>query len=146
MNKAVLCGMASVFFAMVPLEKAGGTESPLDAAAGMSGQGLDGDWLNVDAKSRGLEHVVIAGRQIRPFGACHPTACDWGWLHGQGFASKVDRHDTFALMATSDTALGRSVLTATLDPDGRLRVQVLTHYEDGSGRSDTSFVDYFMKQ
>jgi hypothetical protein len=120
--------------------------SPLDAAANLVSADMNGSWTNMDSKARGLVRVVITGTSVHPYGACHPTACDWGTLHAQGFASKVDRQDQAALLANSDTGFSRTVLTITVEADGRLRVQTFTHFTDHSGRADYTMIDYFVRQ
>lgn len=123
-----------------------GQSSPLDAAAALAGQTLNGDWKNVDSHSRGLVRIVVEGTKVHPYGACQPAACDWGTARAQSFASAVDARDTFALLANSDSSFDRNVLTISLETDGRLRVQVFTHYTDHSGRADHSSVEYFLRQ
>jgi hypothetical protein len=122
-----------------------GQISPLNAAADLAGKSLNGDWKNVNAATRGLVRIVVDGTAVHPYGSCHPTACDWGELHAQSFASRVDAHDRIALLANHETNFDKSVMTISLEPDGRLRVQTFNHYIDGSHRADASFVDYFSR-
>jgi hypothetical protein len=119
----------------------------MDAATIMAqgGSGLDGNWTNANPGNAGLARIIVDGTRVHPYGACHPTACDWGWIAAQGFASKVENHDIFSLLASTDEGFAKVVMTISLDPDGRLRVQVYSHYTDHSGRSDASHVDYFTR-
>ena len=125
-----------------------GAQTPLDAARAMAGvpQSLEGQWNNVDAKAKGLVAIIVTKATVHPFGACQPAACDWGEVKGQSFASRVDGHDVAAILASYDTQLSQTVLTVSLDPDGRLRVQRFVHFTGGSQRTDTSSVDYFTRQ
>jgi hypothetical protein len=122
-----------------------GQRSPMDAAADLAGKGLNGDWKSVNPSTRGLTRIAVDGSVVHPYGACHPTPCDWGELHAQSFASKPDAQDSVALLANYDTNFGKSVLTISLESDGRLRVQVFMHYTDASRRGDAAFVEYFSR-
>jgi hypothetical protein len=122
--------------------------SPLEKAQVMAGAEvltLDGDWANADSATRGIVRIVISGKRVHAWGSCLPKACDWGPAKGQPFASAVDRHDVAALLVSDYTSFSNGVMTVSLDPDGRLRVQRLAHYVDGR-RSDASFVDYFVRK
>ena len=106
---------------------------------------LDGDWQNVDPNTRGIVEIVIAGRKVHPFGACHPSACDQGVIKAKGFASSVDSSDIRRLVAKERTGFSQVEITLSLEPDGRLRADRFTHFTDGSGRADYSAVDYFKR-
>ena len=106
---------------------------------------LDGDWQNIDPNTRGTVEIVIAGRKVHPFGACHPTACDQGVIKAKGFASSVDSSDIRRLVAKEHTGFSQVEITLSLEPDGRLRADRFTHFKDGSGRADYSAVDYFKR-
>ncbi len=119
--------------------------SPLDAASLLAGGGLDGDWKNVNAQTRGIVRIVVGETTVHPYGHCSPAACDWGELHAQNFASRVDAHDRAALLVSQDTSFSKTVMTISLDSDGRLRVQAFTHYTDASRRADHTYIDYFSR-
>ena len=123
-------------------------QTPLDAARAMAGapQTLEGQWANVDPQAKGLVAIIVSKATVHPFGACQPAACDWGEVKGQGFASHVDGHDVAAILASYDTQLSQTVLTVSLDLDGRLRVQRFVHFLGGGQRTDASSVDYFTRQ
>ena len=106
---------------------------------------LDGDWLNVDPNTRGIVEIVIAGRKVHPFGACHPAACDQGVIKARSFASSVDSSDIRRLVAKEHTGFSQVEITLSLEADGRLRADRLTHFTDGSGRADYSAVDHFQR-
>ena len=106
---------------------------------------LDGDWLNVDPNTRGIVEIIIAGRKVHPFGACHPTPCDQGVINAKSFASSVDASDIIRLVAKQNTGFSHVEITLLLEPDGRLRADRFTHFTDGSGRADYSALDYFKR-
>jgi hypothetical protein len=120
------------------------------SAANLLGQttpqsGLDGDWKNIDAHTRGIDVIFINGKKVHPFGTCHPTDCDWGVLKAKSFASSVDSADISKLLVKHNTDFGTVEITIALLPDGRLRVDTFTHFRDDSGRADYSDVNYFRR-
>jgi hypothetical protein len=104
---------------------------------------LNGVWINVNPKTRGLVRIEIQNKKIHPYGACHPDPCDWGVLKVKGFASTVDSGVAVALTAKQTTSFSHSEITLSLEHDGRLRAEVFTHFTDNSGRADYRSVDYF---
>ncbi len=106
---------------------------------------LDGTWVNVDAKTRGLVQIDIHDKKIHPYGRCHPNPCDWGELKAKSFASSVESTFPAALTAKYTTNFCRSEITLSLEADGRMRAEVFTHFTDASGRSDYRFVDYLKR-
>jgi len=108
-----------------------------------SPSGLDGDWRNVDPKTRSIVEIIIEGNVIHPYGACHPNACDMGMISAQSFASNVQSSDISKLVAKKNQGFNRIEISLSLEPDGRLRAEKLTHFTDQSGRADYSTVDYF---
>jgi hypothetical protein len=50
------------------------------STAANSTNDVDGNWINTDADTRGITHVVISnyGTKIQTYGKCSPTDCDWG--------------------------------------------------------------------
>jgi hypothetical protein len=104
---------------------------------------LDGDWKNINPKTRGITEIVIDGKKIHPFGACHPTVCDWGKIKAKAFASGVDSNDINRLVAHKYNGFDSVEITISLLPDGTLRVDTFTHFTDASGRADYSEVNYF---
>lgn len=104
---------------------------------------MNGTWANVDPNTRGLVRIEIRDRKIHPYGACHPDLCDWGVLKARSFAASVDSSSATALLAKQTTSFSRSEITLSLEADGRLRAEILTHFTDQSGRADYRSVDYF---
>jgi hypothetical protein len=106
---------------------------------------MNGDWLNVDANTRGIVEILIGGNRVHPYGACHPTPCDWGAIKARSFASSVDSSDVVRLTAKKKTNFSAIEMTLSLEADGRLRAEVFTHFTDNSGRADYSTVNYFAR-
>jgi hypothetical protein len=119
---------------------------PLDRNGARPSASFLGNWKNVDPNTRSLLRIVVDRTSIRPYGSCGGTECDWGRIRTQSFASQVEGHDTAALLATIDDRVARRVITLMLDADGRLKVQVFSHFIDGSERSDYVYTDYFAGQ
>lgn len=108
-----------------------------------------GTWVNKDANTRGITRLVITSAggnklNIRVFGQCHPTDCDWGTTtlttygvnvqdsnHGYGSA---DYNKGFA-----NTFLGLS------NTSNQIMVQSYTQFLDNSGRQNYYSRDYFQK-
>lgn len=130
-----LCSIAAA--AMLAAVGAFGAERPANL--------MDGVWMNADPASRGLVMIEVAGNKIHPYGKCHPQACDWGVLKAKLFAASVDTNAPAALRAKATPGFATEELMVTLEPDGRLRVEVFTHFTDGSGRADYRAVDYFVR-
>ena len=106
---------------------------------------LDGDWRNIDPKTRGYVEIIIEGKNVHPYGSCHPTACDVGMITAQSFGSNVDSSDISRLVAKKDQGFSQIEITLSLETDGRLRADKFTHFTDGSGRADYSDVGYFYR-
>jgi hypothetical protein len=106
---------------------------------------LNGTWINVDPATRGIVRIQINGEKVHPYGACHPDLCDWGVLKAKSFASTVDSKNSIALLTKKKTSFNQSQLTLALGAGGKLRVEVLTHFTDGSGRTDYRTVDTFAR-
>jgi hypothetical protein len=106
---------------------------------------MDGTWFNVDPATRGLTSIQIQGNVLHPYGSCHPQACDWGAIKAKGFANDVNSGGFTALRAKANQGFATKEIVATLEPDGRLRVEVFTHFTDDSKRPDYRAVDYFAR-
>jgi len=119
----------------------------MDAAKAITSDAatLNGDWTNVDPQATGVVRITVEGKKVHPYGACHPVACSWGDLKAQVFSSEVRNLDAFSILASQDLTFKHVVLTISLEPDGRLRVQTFTHFTDLSKRRDYSEVDYMTR-
>ncbi len=125
---------------------------------------LAGNWVNVDAATRGIRRVQItfqcndvrrcpvgepcpplppSGFYIRPFGACSPTDCDWGSRFAQYSAS----HRTITGQFNPGFAI-KTVEARIIRRGSRSGQLILTHrtrFTDGSGRRDYSMTEYFVR-
>jgi hypothetical protein len=109
---------------------------PLDRTATRASASLLGNWKNVDPHTRGLLRIVVDRSSIHPYWSCGGSECEWGRVRTQSFASHVEGHDIAALLANFNNTFSQRVITLMLEADGRLKVQVFTHFLDGDERSD----------
>jgi len=106
---------------------------------------LDGTWINVDSSSGNLTMIEISGNKIHPYGQCHPQPCDWGVIKAKSFTAGVNLGAAAALHAKTSMSFATRDIVATLETDGRMRVEVFTHFTDNSGRGDYRVVDFFVR-
>jgi hypothetical protein len=87
----------------------------------------------------GLTELRIRGRSgsynVQGFGACVPTACDWGTVPLETFGESVSDHVPRFGMATWDFGFKETHLTIRPQADTFL-VELFDIYKDGSGRND----------
>ena len=89
--------------------------------------------------------IEINGLNIHPFGACHPSPCDWGIVLGKNFAGSVDSSGVAAMTAQVVTSFSETTLTLARETDERLRVDAFTQFTDQSNRADYHSTDYFRR-
>lgn len=99
-----------------------------------------GYWENEDSATRSIPAIHIysdedGNLQAHVWGACSPTWCDWG--HAR--ASTTHRF----LYIFWDHGFARTHMTLSLRESSVLEARLLTHFTDGSGRSDYSSQDRF---
>jgi len=128
-------GFAAVFALLL------GTASAQNAATS-----LDGAWVNADPGTHGLSRIEIEENTVHPYGACHPTACDWGLLPARTFARSVNGGPPVALMVEVDNHFALAKIVVVLESSDRLRVEVLNHFTDGSTRADYFSLNYFVRE
>jgi hypothetical protein len=104
---------------------------------------MDGNWRSVDPNAGSFAEIVIQGKNLHPYGACHPTACDWGVITARSFGASVRSSYPVALLAEINNGFSQVWMTIRLGNDDRLRVETFTHFTDGSSRADYSDVSYF---
>ena len=109
---------------------------PAMAPAMASPQNHIGNWVNVNANTRSITHFVVSRRilpfpqahqNVRVFGKCHPTDCDWGTatLSTSGNTSTATFNPGFAIKKLYFVWEGN-----------RVQVRESTHFTDKSGRKD----------
>lgn len=115
------------------------------AAHGQLSQ-FEGEWVNTDEDKSDITklHVTTAGDtvKIRVFGRCHPIDCDWGWVEAVGYTEEGVAADLAAtastFLATYKTGFATRVVIIKVTSATELSLEVLTQFEDGSERSNTS--------
>lgn len=106
-----------------------------------------GQWFNVDPNTQGVTRVVIVeenGRLVlRVFGRCQPTDCDLGPTEGRAFGVNPGQNPlatTQVIVAQYEqNGVKMLVIVEAIGPN-RLRVRVITTFEDNSGRQNFSEV------
>jgi hypothetical protein len=115
---------------------------------------LLGDWHNVDSKTRGLVRIVVAEAggeiEVHAWGACHPTACDWGTERATPYAPDVDTPlpaGAQYLLAEFPTTFSNTLLiiSPAVESNGQLEVTSLGRFTDGSRRSNHAQAELFAK-
>jgi len=105
---------------------------------------LVGSWRNVDPATGGITQADVRADSgafaVRLWGACLPTACDWGEE-----TTPFSDGDDGLLSITWRWSFAVSSVEIRLLKDGRLEVWCHTHFTDTSGRQDYDFVDYLRK-
>lgn len=99
---------------------------------------LVGNWVNVDAATRGIVRIVLTDRHgtigVHVYGACHPTPCDWKEVQGLAYAASVAGGAAVAFTASYDFGFKKTIITGDLE--GRnLVVEDFDTFTDGSGRA-----------
>lgn len=150
----LLVGVQAI--SVVGLATTGMVSLPEPAHALCVANPMDGVWQNLNPNTRSLVrveyrstcHDVIlcpdgncqpqpthVGR-IRAYGACHPTACDWGW-------TPVYQRPQW-VRGSYDQGFADQWIWARIQND-QLIVVTRTHFKDNSGRANYETWDYFQK-
>jgi hypothetical protein len=119
----------------------------MQCSAHASQEQFAGKWKNVDPDTGGITklEIVFEGDLVRvhAWGKCHPEDCDWGTVVAIAYGQSVDSDvsDTVrTIAAVFKTSFNQSLLVIHAGDQGRVKVEVLTHFTDGSGRSPYSQV------
>ena len=131
----------------------GGVATPLTgpmpvASAACATGTFSGTWNNTAANPTGIVKAqlrfVCSGStgsyQLRLFGACFPTACDWGWT-GTSVTATLGFIELFA---SYDQGFARRSVFI-LPVDDSLWITVDTTFQDGSGRAPYSMSGTFRR-
>jgi hypothetical protein len=118
---------------------------PAQASNGLNGVRLNGLWLNSDPESSKIVQLSIDGTKIRLYGLCRSSLCNQGVVRAQGFTSSYDSPVASTLQGKLHRDSEEIVMTISLEGEGRLRVQMLTHFTDGSHRPNHSSVYHFTR-
>lgn len=107
-----------------------------------------GDWISTNSNTRGIARLVINGNDdgliINGFGACAPSACDWGEARGSVFADGVSSKRGLAFSALYDFGFKETWLQAKVKK-GVLVVANLNRFNDGSARSNYFSREFFYR-
>jgi hypothetical protein len=131
------------------------------ASASCAAPAESGDWRNIDASTRSMSRVVVGlvcGDQVlcdtngnctggdtyvtlRPYGACTPTACDWGIRRATRMADGWLRSTHSFGFKTSN------VWVKTYNYSGRtyLRVWVHNDFTAADGRADYTTDEWMLR-
>lgn len=98
-----------------------------------------GGWINMDPADRGITRVQISrepeGLQVRVFGKCHPTDCDWGVAPLTTYGRHIRDTDHQVASVVFEQGFATTTLLLRLH-DNTLNVEALTHFTDDSGRQN----------
>jgi hypothetical protein len=111
-----------------------------------------GVWKNVNNHDRGVIRLTInhsgPSINVHVWGNCQPTPCDWGTVkampYGGGVQSPLPA-ETEVIRAEYKQGFAQRQVIIHKAPNNELRVEVLTHFTDTSGRSDYHDTDLFKK-
>jgi len=107
-----------------------------------------GEWNNTNPSTAGIVSLQVTMNggfyYIHAWGACAPTACDWGQVPLYLY-SPAPYGDTTVYYANAvyNLGYGTKYLTLQFSAPGTLQVFTLTHYTDSSGRLDNYSTDTF---
>lgn len=107
-----------------------------------------GDWLSTNSNTRGIARLVISadddGLMTHGFGACAPSACDWGEARSSVFADGVSSKRGLAFSALFDFGFKETWLQAKVKK-GVLVVANLNRFNDGSARANYFSREFFYR-
>jgi len=114
---------------------------------------LFGTWTNINPLTNSIKAIVIrpgkTGIAIEGFGACVPSACEWGIIPGTVFGPNVSSPTGATFEANQDFGFSREVLlgTAARSPFTGFRtltVREFTTFTDNSGRANYEVTETFV--
>ncbi len=108
-----------------------------------------GAWQNVNSHDRGVIRLTVAHQgnavTVHVWGHCTPTPCDWGQVpavqYGSGVQSTLPQQAQVLRAEYNQNFARRQVIIH--HAGNQLRVEVLTHFTDNSGRSNYADTDLF---
>lgn len=117
---------------------------------------LVGTWVNTNAATRSVKQIDIVARRggniaVDAFGACTPTACQWGLVPANVYGPNVSSTSGAAFQTdqaffSGKTEWSRTQLQGSVRRTAvglRLTVRELTAFEDGSGRHNYTVTETF---
>jgi hypothetical protein len=113
---------------------------------------LFGTWANTNSATRSVADIVVTRRAggigVDGFGACSPTACEWGVIPGTVFGATVSSATGGSFAANWNFGFSRNVLLATLTrPRGipTLVVKEFTTFIPPDGRANYTLTEKFVR-
>jgi hypothetical protein len=117
------------------------------SAAGQTAD-LEGEWVNIDSRTRGLTKVVISktekGWSISAWGKCHPKDCAWDSVLLAPLGSSVEDFSFTQGFAVWNAGFATKYVTLTLG-EGQLTVETVNIFRDRSGRANYRTMDVFQR-
>jgi hypothetical protein len=119
--------------------------APAQAADGQ----FVGIWNNADSSTNHIVQIDISGSpgslDIRTFGRCSPTPCDWGTVSLTTYGNNVSDTDHDYAAAVYNFGFETTLMTMQLSDPQTLIVDSYTQFLDGSGRQDYHVHELFHK-
>ena len=102
-----------------------------------------GNWINNDVNTPDITRIVVmpAGGNnvmVHVWAQCYPTDCDWGVVPGHSYVDTFNQQNVNIVTAQYNPGFART-LVILRTAGGTLRIQALTEFTDGSGRSDYEY-------
>jgi hypothetical protein len=115
--------------------------------------GAFGSWKNVNSATNSLTAIKIGGTAAFPvidaFGACSPTACDWGKVRGIAYGASISSTVGRSVLAPYVFGFKKSQLSISYGRNAKgVEVLVVGEYNeftDGSARSNYSMTETFVR-
>ena len=109
---------------------------------------VEGEWVAVSPRTRGITRVVITteneGHFVEAWGRCHPQDCVWGRAVFTPVATSVDDRTFKGGFANWEPGFASKYVLFSLDRR-MLRVETVTVFRDRSKRSSFRIVEYLRR-
>lgn len=110
---------------------------------------FQGHWFNDNPSSNDLVRITIGGSPgsmvVDPFGACSPSACEWGWRPLTTYGNSVSDADHDFGSATYNQGFAQRLMTFQLLSPSMMSVDTFSLFTDGSGRQNYHTHELFHK-
>jgi hypothetical protein len=110
---------------------------------------FEGLWLNIDSATRGIVRFQVTGVPgalgVHVYGACEPSACDWGISPLTTYGNNVSDPDHKYATAVYDFGFATTMLTFQLVDPNTIIVDDYDKFNDGSGRQNYHSREVFRK-
>jgi hypothetical protein len=103
---------------------------------------FSGRWRNNDPGTRDITRLRVTfdgtgNLDVRAWGQCHPTDCDWGRVDAVAYSPSPALNPATSateIIAVFNPGFARKTLILTARPGNRLYYSLYTRFTDGSGR------------